>query len=114
MSNLKLAGVSKTYPSGKPALFDVNFSASDGEFIAIIGGAASGKSTILRIIAGLEEASEGDIYIGDKLMNDVKTKDRDVAMVFSGNTLYPNMNVAETWRSVLRCATCLLPLPWRA
>mgnify|MGYP002795415789 FL=1 len=95
MSNLKLAGVSKTYPSGKPALFDVNFSASDGEFIAIIGGAASGKSTILRIIAGLEEASEGDIYIGDKLMNDVKTKDRDVAMVFSGNTLYPNMNVAE-------------------
>lgn len=95
MANLKLAGVSKIYPSGKMALFNVNFSSSDSEFIAITGGSLSGKSTLLRIIAGLEEATAGDIFIGDKLMNEADPKDRDVAMIFGSNTLYPSLSVAD-------------------
>ena len=95
MANLKLAGVSKIYPSGKMALFNVSFSSSDSEFIAVTGGSLCGKSTLLRIIAGLEEATAGDIYIGDKLMNEADPKDRDVAMVFGSNTLYPSLNVAD-------------------
>ncbi len=95
MANLKLAGVSKMYPSGKMALFNVNFSSSDSEFIAVTGGPSCGKSTLLRVIAGLEEKTTGDIYIGDKLVNEVDPKERDVAMVFSSNTLYPALTVAE-------------------
>lgn len=95
MANLKLAGVSKIYPSGKMALFNVSFSSSDSEFIAIVGGASSGKSTLLRVIAGLEEATAGDIYIGDKLVNDADPKERDVAMIFGSNTLYPSLSVAD-------------------
>ena len=95
MANLKLAGVSKIYPSGKMALFNVSFSSSDSEFIAVTGGSLSGKSTLLRIIAGLEEATAGDIFIGDKLMNEADPKDRDVAMIFGSNTLYPSLSVAD-------------------
>ncbi|MCD7729500.1 MAG: ABC transporter ATP-binding protein [Clostridia bacterium] len=95
MANLKLAGVSKIYPSGKMALFNVSFSSSEGELIAITGGASCGKSTLLRIIAGLEEATAGDVYIGDKQVNDVEPKERDVAMIFQSNTLYPSLTVAE-------------------
>ena len=95
MANLKLAGVSKIYPSGKMALFNVNFSSSDSEVIAVTGGSLSGKSTLLRIIAGLEEATAGDIFIGDKLMNESDPKDRDVAMIFGSNTLYPSLSVAD-------------------
>ncbi len=95
MANLKLSGVSKIYPSGKMALFNVNFSSSEGEFIAITGGASSGKSTLLRIIAGLEEATAGDIYIGDKKVNDIEPKERDVAMIFQSNTLYPSLTVFD-------------------
>lgn len=95
MANLKLAGVSKIYPSGKMALFNVNFSSSDSEFIAVTGGSLSGKSTLLRIIAGLEEATAGDIFIGDKLMNEADPKDRDVAMIFGSNTLNPSLSVAD-------------------
>lgn len=95
MANLKLAGVSKIYPSGKMALFNVSFSSSDGEFIVVTGGASCGKSTLLRIIAGLEESTAGDIYIGDKLVNELEPKERDVAMVFGSNTLYPSLTVAD-------------------
>ena len=95
MANLKLVGVSKTYPSGKAALYNVSLTSSGNEFIAVTGGASCGKSTLLRIIAGLEDATGGDIYIGDKLMNALKPKDRDVAMVFGTNTLYPAMSVAD-------------------
>ena len=95
MANLKLAGVSKIYPSGKMALFNVSFSSPDGEFIVVTGGASCGKSTLLRIIAGLEEATAGDVYIGDKLVNELEPKERDVAMVFGSNTLYPSLSVAD-------------------
>lgn len=77
------------------ALFNVSFSSSDSEFIAVTGGSLSGKSTLLRIIAGLEEATAGDIFIGDKLMNEADPKDRDVAMIFGSNTLYPSLSVAD-------------------
>ena len=77
------------------ALFNVSFSSSDSEFIAVVGGASCGKSTLLRIIAGLEEATAGDIYIGDKLSNELEPKERDVAMVFGSNTLYPSLSVAD-------------------
>lgn len=95
MANLKLAGVSKIYPSGKMALFNVSFSSPDGEFIVVTGGASCGKSTLLRIIAGLEEATAGDVYIGDKIVNELEPKERDVAMVFGSNTLYPSLSVAD-------------------
>lgn len=95
MANLKLAGVSKIYPSGKMALFNVSFSSPDGEFIVVTGGASCGKSTLLRIIAGLEEATAGDVYIGDKMVNELEPKERDVAMVFGSNTLYPSLSVAD-------------------
>ncbi len=95
MANLKLAGVSKIYPSGKMALFNVSFSSADGEFIVVTGGASCGKSTLLRIIAGLEEGTAGDIYIGDKMVNELEPKERDVAMVFGSNTLYPSLSVAD-------------------
>lgn len=77
------------------ALFNVSFSSSDSEFIAVTGGSLSGKSTLLRVIAGLEEATAGDIFIGDKLMNEADPKDRDVAMIFGSNTLYPSLSVAD-------------------
>lgn len=95
MANLKLVGVSKIFPSGKMALFNVTFSSSDSEFIAIAGGPSSGKSTLLRIIAGLEESTAGDIYIGDKMVNEVDPKERDVAMIFSSNTLYPSLTASD-------------------
>ncbi len=95
MANLKLVDVSKKFPSGKMALFNTTFSSSDSEFIAITGGPSSGKSTLLRIIAGLEDATSGEIYIGDKMVNDVDTKERDVAMIFSSNTLNPSLTTAD-------------------
>ena len=110
MANLKLAGVSKIYPSGKMALFNVSFSSSDGEFIVVTGGASCGKSTLLRIIAGLEESTAGDIYIGDKLVNELEPKERDVAMVFGSNTLYPfvanSTNVCRLLPSRLAASMC--------
>lgn len=95
MASLKLKGVNKIYPSGVTALYDINLETKDKEFIVIVGGEASGKSTLLRVIAGLEEASEGEIYIGGKDVLNVEPKDRDIAMVFRGDTLYPALNVFD-------------------
>ena len=66
MAGLKLNGVNKIYPSGENALFNINFETKDKEFIVVVGGEASGKSTLLRVVAGLEEPSSGEIYIDDK------------------------------------------------
>ncbi len=95
MSNLQLKTVSKIYPSGTLALYKVNLSLSDSEFIAVVGGEKCGKSTLLRVIAGLEEATEGHIIVGDKDVTNENSKDRDVAMIFQGNTLYPSLNVFD-------------------
>lgn len=95
MANLRVSGITKIYPSGKTALADVSLSSADSEFLAVVGGASSGKSTLLRIIAGLEEPTEGEIFIGDKQVNDLPPKHRDVAVIFGSNTLYPTLSVAE-------------------
>ncbi|MCH5147763.1 MAG: ABC transporter ATP-binding protein [Clostridiales bacterium] len=95
MSSLKVAGLNKIYPSGATALYDINFETQDKEFIVIIGGESSGKSSLLRVIAGLEDATDGKIEIGGTDMTEVHPKDRNVAMIFRHDTLYPDLNVFE-------------------
>ena len=95
MASLSLRGIYKTYTGGFTAVKDFNLEIEDKEFIIFVGPSGSGKSTTLRMIAGLEEITEGELYIGDKLMNDVVPKDRDIAMVFQNYALYPHMTVFE-------------------
>ncbi|WP_027724965.1 ABC transporter ATP-binding protein [Tuberibacillus calidus] len=96
MAGIKLKHVSKRYDnSDKYAVKDFNLDIQDKEFIVFVGPSGCGKSTTLRMIAGLEEISEGELYIGDKLVNDVAPKDRDIAMVFQNYALYPHMNVYD-------------------
>lgn len=95
MASLVLKDVSKLFPSGALALCKVSFELSDKEFIAVVGAEKSGKSTVLRVIAGLEEATSGQVIIGGKDMTGVPPKDRDVAMIFRNDTLYPSINVYE-------------------
>jgi multiple sugar transport system ATP-binding protein len=80
---------------GVVAVQDFNLEIADKEFIVLVGPSGCGKSTTLRMIAGLEEITEGELYIGDKLMNDVAPKDRDIAMVFQNYALYPHMTVYD-------------------
>ncbi|MDE5917565.1 MAG: sn-glycerol-3-phosphate ABC transporter ATP-binding protein UgpC [Oscillospiraceae bacterium] len=93
MAGLSLRGIYKKYPGGFVAVTDVNLEIEDKEFIILVGPSGCGKSTTLRMIAGLEEISEGELYIGDRLVNDIAPKDRDIAMVFQNYDLYPHMTV---------------------
>lgn len=102
MSSLKLTGINKIYPSGAAALYDINLEANDKEFLVVVGGEKSGKSTLLRLVAGLEEVSSGEVFIGDKDVTEVDPKDRDIAMVFRSNTLYPALNVFDNMAFGLR------------
>ena len=95
MANLSLRGIYKKYAGGVVAVSDFNLEIKDKEFIILVGPSGCGKSTTLRMIAGLEEISEGELYIGDRLVNDVAPKDRDIAMVFQNYALYPHMTVFE-------------------
>ena len=95
MASLSLKGIYKKYPGGVVAVSDFNLEIADREFIILVGPSGCGKSTTLRMIAGLEEITEGDLYIGDKRVNDVVPKDRDIAMVFQNYALYPHMTVFE-------------------
>mgnify|MGYP001017490027 FL=1 len=95
MASLSLRGIYKKYPGGVVAVSDVNIEIRDKEFIILVGPSGCGKSTTLRMIAGLEEISEGELYIGDRLVNDIAPKDRDIAMVFQNYALYPHMTVFE-------------------
>ncbi len=95
MASLSLKGIYKRYAGGVEAVKDFNIEIADKEFIILLGPSGCGKSTTLRMIAGLEEISEGELYIGEKLMNDVAPKDRDIAMVFQNYALYPHMTVYE-------------------
>jgi len=85
---------------GVVAVQEFNLEIADKEFIVLVGPSGCGKSTTLRMIAGLEEISEGELYIGDRLVNDVAPKDRDIAMVFQNYALYPHMTVMTTWPSL--------------
>ena len=95
MANLSLRGIKKVYPGNVTAVRDFNMEIEDKEFIVLVGPSGCGKTTTLRMIAGLEEITEGDLYIGDRLVNDVAPKDRDIAMVFQNYALYPHMTVYE-------------------
>jgi multiple sugar transport system ATP-binding protein len=102
MAQVSLRNVSKIFPGGIVAVKNFNLGIESKEFIVIVGPSGCGKSTTLRMIAGLEEISEGEIYIGDKLVNDVPAKDRNIAMVFQNYALYPHMNAWENMAFGLR------------
>ncbi|MBG79846.1 MAG: sugar ABC transporter ATP-binding protein [Phycisphaerae bacterium] len=95
MAGVRLESVGKTYPGGVRAVDGVSLDISDGEFIVLVGPSGCGKSTTLRMIAGLESITDGDIFIGDRRVNDVAARDRDIAMVFQDYALYPHMSVGR-------------------
>ncbi|MFA7636661.1 MAG: sn-glycerol-3-phosphate ABC transporter ATP-binding protein UgpC [Monoglobales bacterium] len=95
MASLQLKGIHKVYPGGVEAVKDFNMEIADKDFIILLGPSGCGKTTTLRMIAGLEEISSGELFIGDKLVNDVTAKDRDIAMVFQNYALYPHMTVYD-------------------
>ncbi len=95
MASLSLRHVYKKYPNGVLAVSDFNLEIKDKEFIILVGPSGCGKSTTLRMIAGLEDITEGEIYIGDRVVNEVAPKDRDIAMVFQNYALYPHMTVFD-------------------
>ena len=93
MASISLQHIYKIYPGDVTAVKDFNLEIADKEFIILVGPSGCGKSTTLRMIAGLEEISKGELYIGERLVNDVPPKDRDIAMVFQNYALYPHMTV---------------------
>ena len=95
MSEVILKDIKKVYENGYVGTHDVNITIADKEFIVLVGPSGCGKSTTLRMVAGLEDITEGELYIGGKLMNDVAPKDRDIAMVFQSYALYPQMTVYQ-------------------
>jgi multiple sugar transport system ATP-binding protein len=102
MAGITLSDVSKIYDDGTRAVSDLNLDVQDGELVVFVGPSGCGKSTALRMIAGLEEISEGEIKIGDRIVNNLRPRDRDVAMVFQNYALYPHMTVAENIGFALR------------
>jgi multiple sugar transport system ATP-binding protein len=104
MAEIVLDGVTKRYPDGTEAVKDLNLDIADGEFLILVGPSGCGKSTALRMLAGLEDISEGELRIGDKVVNDLAPKDRDIAMVFQNYALYPHMTVRENMGFALKLA----------
>src|SRR5678809_1639416 len=95
MARVKLEGIRKMYQNSVVAVHGVDLDVADGEFVVLVGPSGCGKSTTLRMIAGLESISDGTISIGDRIVNDVPPKARDIAMVFQNYALYPHMTVRE-------------------
>jgi len=95
MAGITFDKVAKTYDDGTRAVSDLNLEVAEGEFVVFVGPSGCGKTTALRMLAGLEEISEGEIRIGDRVVNNLPPRDRDVAMVFQNYALYPHMTVAE-------------------
>jgi len=95
MAYVELKNISKIYDDGTKAVSNVNIQIKDKEFVVLVGPSGCGKTTTLRMIAGLEEISEGELYIDGKLVNSLSPKDRDIAMVFQNYALYPHMNVYD-------------------
>jgi multiple sugar transport system ATP-binding protein len=102
MADIKLDHVTKRFPDGYEAVRDMNLEIKDGEFMILVGPSGCGKSTALRMIAGLEDITEGDLVIGGDVVNDRPPKDRDIAMVFQNYALYPHMTVRENMGFALR------------
>ncbi|NIZ09914.1 sn-glycerol-3-phosphate ABC transporter ATP-binding protein UgpC [Pseudooceanicola sp. HF7] len=95
MAQITLSGVKKIYPGGVEAVKGVDLEIAEGEFVVFVGPSGCGKSTLLRMIAGLETVSQGEIRIGDRVVNNVEPADRDIAMVFQNYALYPHMSVRQ-------------------
>lgn len=95
MAKVNLDNVNKVFPDGTRAIVDLSLDIADGEFVILVGPSGCGKSTALRMVAGLEEITSGELSIGDKVVNDMTPKERDIAMVFQSYALYPHMSVAE-------------------
>ena len=95
MAEVRLKKVEKQYPNGFKAVHGIDLDIKDGEFMVFVGPSGCAKSTTLRMIAGLEDITGGEVYIGDKLVNDIPPKDRGIAMVFQNYALYPHMTVYE-------------------
>ena len=95
MAEIALEHVGKVYEDGTRAVTDLNIEIADGEFMVFVGPSGCGKTTALRMVAGLETITEGEVLIGDKVVNDVPPRDRDVAMVFQSYALYPHMTVRD-------------------
>src|SRR5581483_5554227 len=102
MATLSLHGVCKRYPNGFEAVTDLNLDVADGEFMILVGPSGCGKTTALRMVAGLEEITDGTIEIGGRVVNDLSARERDIAMVFQNYALYPHMTVAENIGFALR------------
>src|SRR3954471_23016040 len=95
MADVAFNEVDKIYDNGVQAVFDLTLNIHDGEFLVLVGPSGCGKTTALRMVAGLEDISDGTLSIGGRVVNDVSPKERDVAMVFQNYALYPHLNVAE-------------------
>ncbi len=95
MAGVTFQGVSKIYPDGTRAVNDLNLGIEDGEFLVLVGPSGCGKTTALRMVAGLEEISEGQLKIGERVVNHVPSRDRDIAMVFQSYALYPHLSVYD-------------------
>jgi multiple sugar transport system ATP-binding protein len=102
MASIAFREVSKVFADGTRAVDDLDLDIPDGEFTVLVGPSGSGKSTALRMVAGLEDATSGSIAIGDRVVNDVAPRDRDIAMVFQSYALYPHMSVADNLGFALR------------
>ena len=95
MAEVVFNEVDKVYDNGVQAVYDLSLDVHDGEFLVLVGPSGCGKTTALRMVAGLEEISDGTISIGDRVVNKLTPKERDIAMVFQNYALYPHLNVAE-------------------
>jgi multiple sugar transport system ATP-binding protein len=102
VADVTFSGVTKVFPDGTKAVSDLDLRAEDGEFVVLVGPSGCGKTTALRMVAGLEEISSGEIRIGDRVVNDVSSKDRDIAMVFQTYALYPHLTVYDNIAFSLR------------
>src|SRR3982075_3846949 len=104
MAEITLDHITKRYPDGFEAVRDMSLQIGDGEFMILVGPSGCGKSTALRMIAGLEDISDGELRIGEEVVNDRAPKDRDIAMVFQNYALYPHMTVRENMGFALKLA----------
>lgn len=104
MNEVVFENISKEYSNGFKAVSDLNLKINEGEFLVMVGPSGCGKSTTLRMIAGLEDATKGTLRIGDRVINDLPPKDRDIAMVFQNYALYPHMNVFNNMAYSLKLA----------
>ena len=92
MAQIKLENLTKVYPDGTRAVDELNLEIADGELVVLVGPSGCGKTSALRMVAGLEEISEGRVWLGERIVNRVPPKDRDIAMIFQNYALYPHMS----------------------